>query len=437
MTRRAARTLVVGAATCLALAGATPPALATTFGGAQRAGAPSSWNPGKALAATDRFLLSAWASDCPPPKGKCATDHKPKMGVFVQRAPVTGVPAAWRPPLRVSQPAHQAQRASLAAEGMIAAVGWVSQTSYLHYAPAARRVFWLRLSGDGGLTWRAAAQLSAVDGRVDYPRIAVSEGRIYAVWTNAGTGDIRLAISDDLGATWTKRTVGTTTSRSDGSAEGFAGLPDVGASGSNVVAVWYADAAGQVVAATSSSGGDDLTMAPTMSLTAASPNDGRHYATAQGATDGVSHDVAIAYTAADGSVTAKRGNGSSLGSTRTITSWAISASGRTYGAGYGPAILPFGSDGLLAAFAGCRANKALTDACNTSNPAARIDILYTESGDGGQNWSTPVAMTNGASGPYRINDEPSLALTGAERRVSFDRYQVTFANYRVWMRSGA
>jgi hypothetical protein len=437
MTRWAARTLVVGAAACFTLAASIAPALATTFGAPQRAAAPSSWNPGKALAASDLYLMSAWTSDCPPPKGKCATDRKPKMGVFVQRAPVAGVPVAWRPPMRVSQPARQAQRASLAADGMIAAVGWVSQKSYLHYAPAARRVFWLRVSTDGGRTWRAAQQLSAVDGRVDYPRIAVSEGRVYAVWTNAGTGDIRLAISDDLGATWTKRTVGTTTSRSDGSAEGFAGLPDVGASGSNVVVVWYADAAGQVVAATSSAGGDDLTMAPTTPLTAASPNDGRHYAAAQGATDGASHDVAIAYTAADDSLAAQRWNGSSLGSARTITSWAISASGRTYGAGYGPAILPFGTDGLLAAFAGCRANKALADACSTSNPAARIDVLSTESGDGGQSWSTPVALTNGATGPYRINDEPSLAMTGTERRVSFDRYQVTYANYRVWMRSGA
>jgi hypothetical protein len=437
MTRRAARTLVVGSAACFMLSRAVAPAAASTFGPLQRAAAPSSWNPGKALAASNRFLLSAWASDCPPPKGRCATDHKPKMGVFVQRAPGAGVPAAWRRPLRVSPPSHQAQRASLAAEGTVAAVGWVTQTSYLHYAPAARRVFRIRISGDGGLTWRAADQLSAVDGRVDYPRVAVSQGRVYAVWTNAGSGDVRLAISDDLGATWTKRTVGTTRSRSDGTAEGFAGLPDVGASGPNVVVVWYADAAGRVVAATSSSGGDDLTMAPTVTLTPSSRNDGRHYAAAQGATDGASNDVAIAYTRADGTMIAQRWNGSGLGSARTITSWAISASGRTYGAGYGPAIAPFGSDGLLAAFAGCRANKALADACNASNPAARIDILYTESDDGGQSWSTPVALTNGAHSPYRINDEPSLALTGTERRVSFDRYQATFANYRVWMRSGA
>src|SRR4249919_1622393 len=221
MTRWGARTLAVGAAACFMLAGAIAPAAASTFGASQRAASPSSWNPGKALAASDRFLLSAWASDCPPPKGRCATDRKPTMGVFVQRAPVGGVPAAWRRPLRVSQPSHQAQRASLGADGPIAAVGWVTQTSYLHYNPAARRVLWLRVSGNGGRTWRGAVQLSAVGGRVDYPRVAVSEGRVYAVWTNAGTGDVRLAISDDLGATWTKRTVGTTTSRSDGRAEGF------------------------------------------------------------------------------------------------------------------------------------------------------------------------------------------------------------------------
>ena len=260
MTRRAARSLVVGTLTCLALAGFLPPAEAATYGGIQAAGAPYSWNPGKALTATDRFLLSAWASDCPPPTGACAQNTRPKMGVYVQRSAVDARPAAWKAPLRVSPPKLQAERAALGADGSLAAVGWVTQTSYLHYHPSARRIFWLRVSVDSGRTWRRAVQMTVTAGRVDYPRIAVSEGQIYAVWTNAATGEIRLAISANAGATWTKQTVGTSSAHADGSAEGFAALPDVGASGQNVAVVWFADDGGAVdqVGSTNGRRGVDL-----------------------------------------------------------------------------------------------------------------------------------------------------------------------------------
>ena len=80
MTRRSARSLVVGTLTCLALAGFIPPAEAAIYGGIQAAGAPYSWNPGKALAATDRFLLSAWASDCPPADRGLRAEHQAEDG---------------------------------------------------------------------------------------------------------------------------------------------------------------------------------------------------------------------------------------------------------------------------------------------------------------------------------------------------------------------
>src|SRR4029077_10102320 len=159
MTRRTARSLVVGAITCLCLAGSLTPARAATYGAIQGAGAPSSWNPGKALAATNGLLLSAWASDCPPPRGICARNARPKMGVYVQRGPIGSRPATWKRPVRVSQATKQAERASIGADGSLAAVGWVTQTSYLHYRPGARRVFWIRVGS--GASWRAPHQLSA------------------------------------------------------------------------------------------------------------------------------------------------------------------------------------------------------------------------------------------------------------------------------------
>jgi len=197
------------------------------------------------------------------------------MGVFVQRSPSGAVPAAWGKPKRVSPGDVQAERPSIAADGNLAVVGWVSQTSYLHYSPIARRSFWIRISTDHGATWRVRRRLSAFDGRVDYPRLAVDGHEIFAVWTNANTGAIRFATTKDLGATWSKRTVATTSSVSDGSREGFAGLPDIGVSGTNVAVVWFADERGAQQVALSSAGGTDLTSStPPTTLVGSSPNDG-------------------------------------------------------------------------------------------------------------------------------------------------------------------
>ncbi|HTG47796.1 MAG TPA: sialidase family protein [Actinomycetota bacterium] len=429
MTRRAARGLVVCVSLCAALAGSLPPALAVAYGGIQAAGPATSWNPGKALAASDEALLSAWASDCPPPKGKCARDSTPKMGVYIQRSPAGARPAAWKKPIRVSPGSRQAERASVGADGSLAAVGWVTQTSYLHYEPAARRVFWMRVSTDGGVSWRGALQMTVADGRVDYPRIAVSESVIYATWTNAATGEVRLGISDDAGATWTKRTLATSSAHADGNPEGFAALPDVGASGQNVVVVWQGDDGGAVEMIGSNDGGSSW--GSVTELSSASEEPGLDYAAAQGASDGVSHRVAIAY-GTDGGIGVRTFDGGGLSGPRDDPfDWPAPISGVTFVGGYGPAIAPFGTDGLVVAAAACR------NTCDTSNANARIDVVTTESGDDGQSWSTPIRLTDASQAPYRINDEPSIALTSGARRIAFDRYQTSFTNYRVGMRSGS
>ncbi len=63
--------------------------------------------------------------------------------------------------------------------------------------------------------------------------------------------------------------------------------------------------------------------------------------------------------------------------------------------------------------------------------------MVAASSDDGGDWSPPVRLTNAAAAPFRINDEPSLVLSGGVQRIAFDRYQSTFAAYRVGMRSGS
>jgi hypothetical protein len=432
MSGRARRLVFSVVATVLVLAGVARPGSAFAL---QRASAPFAWNPGKSLATAGGRLLSAWASDCPPPSGACATDRSPKMGVFVQRSPAGAVPAAWGKPKRMSPGVVQAERPSIAADGNLAVVGWVTQTSYLHYRPTARRSFWIRVSTDHGATWRAPHQVTPFDGRVDYPRLAVQGHEIFAVWTNANTGEIRFAITNDLGATWSKRTVGTTSSTSDGSRAGFAGLPDVGVSGTNVALVWFADQKGQQQVALSSTGGTDLTSStPSTTLVGSSPNDGQRYAAAAGSAIPGDPRVAVAFTT-QSKVLVRVWDGVTLGPELAVASFPTTAVGVLYTAGYGPAVLPTGSDGLSVAFAACRRRSNVADPCDPTDPGTRIDVLVRESPDGGATWGSFRRLADATRAPFRINDEPSIALTTGTRRIAFDSYETSFVAYVVRMGS--
>jgi hypothetical protein len=436
MTRRAVRPLVAGMLSFLIWISWSETALAVDFTRIRAAAAPFSWNPGKSLATATGHLISAWASDCPPPTGACATDRKPTMRVFVQRAGAKTVPAEWGKPIRVSPLDTQAERVSLAADGNLVVVGWVTQRSYLHYDPAAPRVFWIRISTDRGRHWRRPQRMSLRGGRVDYPRLAVAGVSIYAVWTNAETGDVRFAHTSDVGRSWTKGGIGTTTSRSDGSREGYAGLPDVGVSGGNVGVVWFANPNGMTRAVFSSTGGDDLfaSAGTAVTLAASSPNDGQRYAGAAGSPSANDPRVAVAFTT-NGQVLVRVWDGVTLGGEIAVANVPSVHRGVTYSGAYGPAVLPAAADDLLVAFAGCRARSGVPDPCDPADPGVRIDVLYAESPDGGSSWTPLQRLADGTVAPYRTNDEPSIALTSGTRRIAFDSYGSTFKRYRVRMRS--
>jgi hypothetical protein len=398
------------------------------------ASAPSSWNTGKALAATDGFVLSAWANDCPPPSGRCATNGQPKMGVFVQRARSNVRRLRWSTPRRMSPKGVHAERTTLAADGPRAIVGWVTQTRYRGFRPAAKRVFWIRRSGNEGKAWGARIRLSNPQGRVDYPRVALEGSRAYAVWTDADDGRIRFAMSTDAGRSWTRTTVGSTTAVGGRPSHGFAGLPDIGVSGSNVVITWYTDGGGRQVALTSSNAGGDLgpSSIPT-ELTASGPPNGVRYAAAQGATDGLSNRVAVAYTTATG-LAVRVWVGGVLNLERTVATWPFTVDGQSYADGYGPAVLPSGTSSLTVAFAACRSRPIAND-CDAFDPGARINVVVRDSGDAGFTWSSFDPITDATDPPYRTNDEPSLARTGSVLRVSFVRYQSDFSDFRVSART--
>ena len=423
--------LVVPVALALLMSAAAPARAAVTWGSTRTVGPPSIWNPGNALVGTSRGLVMVWSSDCPPPKGRCARDKGPYMGVFAQRHHAGG----WAKPVRISQRRAQAERATVAASGARVLAGWVTQTSYRRYRPRAPRVFYVRRSIDAGRRWSAPIRLSPKRSRVDYPTIAMTGSTAYAVWTAADTGAIRFASSTDAGAHWSIATIGTTTARPTG-AEGFAGYPVVGASGTNVVVTWFADDAGTQVAKGSSTGGGDLAGIGPDTLTTPSPNDGFHYANARGATDGISNDVVVAYST-DAGLAVRTFDGSSFGGEREVLSgpWPTSLGGVSYAGAYGPAVQPSGNGDLTLVFGACRVS-ALTDPCASTRRGARIDVFATISSDHGGSWTSPVRLNPANAGPP-VNESPSLAMTDATTRVViWNARDPSFLDYGLRSRSG-
>jgi hypothetical protein len=357
------------------------------------------------------------------------------MGVFLQRSPLGAVPPTWSTPRRVSARGVHAERAAIAADGPNVVVGWVTQQSYLHYSPTDPRVFWIRASTTNGRTWRAPHRVSLPSGRVDYPHLAVEGSTVYAVWTNGDTGEIRFGRSTDLGRTWTRATIGTTSAkRPSMPREGYAGLPDIGASGSNVMVAWFATKTGQQVVATSDVGGADLVGATPTELVATSPYEGQQYPGVGGAVDPADPRVAVAYTT-DTGVELRVFDGGALGPALPVWTWPVDVGTMTAVGGYGPAVLPLPVGGIAVAVAACRP-KDTGDPCDPLAQGTRIETLTSTSADGGATWG-PVSRLTRAGAPYLVSDEPSIALTGSVQRIAYVRYGRTFTEYDVWMRSGS
>jgi len=358
------------------------------------------------------------------------------MGVFVQRARLGRL--RWSDPRRISPKKAHAERASVAAYGNVALAGWVTQTSYLRYDGGRRRVFALRRSTDRGAHWSRQKRLTPRGGRVDYPQLAVAAGAAYAVWTNADSGAIRLAISRNDGKTWSSVSVGTTHAKPV-AGEGFAGYPTVGASGANVVVAWFADNGGTQVAKVSNQEGSDLTASsPSVTIVAKSPHDGFHYAVARGAADGVTNHVALAYTTASGIALRTFDGSGGLGAELEVLggSWPTQIGGRTYSGATAPSVEPFGSDGLTVVFAACRDSARAND-CRSTVKGARLDVYETGSLNGGSTWTTPDLVGGVRDRGTRVNEAPGVVMIRPDKRfVLWTARDETFSTYRLSMRIG-
>jgi hypothetical protein len=391
-----------------------------------------SWNYGNSLEKSScsgtTYLNSLYATDYV--KGTFAGDSGPYQGAYVTRANITGSPLAWSAPKRVNPGTQHAERTTLAADANYVYAGYVSQTSYDNYDPAAKRVFYVKTSADCGATWGAAVRVSPGTGRVDYPILAADGGNVYATWVNGATGDVKFAKSVDHGATWPATTVGTTTSKDPAdTAEGFYGYPTVAASGVNVAIGWFTNNAGrQVVRGSSNSG---TSFAAEVEVTATSPNDTIHYMTGGGQEDGVNDRVALAYTSAT-AVQVRVWDGS-WGTAQTVQTIGSTIDATTFSGSYGPAPLPYGTNSIMVVYPNCNATTGTTNDCEYADSKVRTSLVLEDSVTG--TFGDSAARTVASAVQHRyLNDSPSIVTNGTSRFVLYNGWTANYFYYRTFMK---
>ena len=387
--------------------GILPPS-GVLWGKTYGAGPAYTWNAGNGLARTvsagSQRLHVAYATDRI--GSRWATNSGPRMGIYYVRS-TTG--STWTAPKRLNPTTQHAARVATAAAGSRVYVTWVSQTRITSFLNTAPRVLYVRVNTNHGASasWRTTIRLTSTSGRVDYPTIAASGRDVYLAYTDAVTGKVRLAVSRDYGATWTTRTMGTTTASS---AQGRQGFPSVAVSGSNAVVSWNADAAGTVLARRSTDRGTTWSAVETVTT----DNAGTVSAAVRGTR------VAVTWTTGPEihvrvALAGVWGPDRIVGSIRQDAQFA-----------YSPAVALQGTTRLAVAWA---------EQLKGSTGWARLN--WTESANNGALWYQTQVLGSTTSTSRRVNDWPSVQWPSeSTRQVLWGGWTPNTNSYRLYIRSG-
>jgi hypothetical protein len=424
---RAALAAVLAVVLALVLTGAwflTRPAVAAVAWGPQRTVADWAWSTGSSLAVTGSgaTLVVHELSSSDFADGHFATDHGPYEGVFLSSSQDHG--QSWSAPVRVSQPSKHADRGALAADGDHLYAVWVTRASYDHYSPSGRRVLYFRANtaAGGSNGWGSTVRLSKTKGRVDQASVAADGGRVYVVWTDANSGDVRLALSPDGGKTW-KRSVLGKAKASDPTGEGRIGLPSIAAAGANVGVSWLATPNGIVKARLSTNGGRAWHPPITLASSGGAADEGSP------SVAGVGDRLAFAWTTPSG-VWVKTWSGGSWSASVQVATFAGTS---IYSGGYDAAVSLTGTDGIGVAWSACR-----SAGCATTSALTRTNLLWSQSVDGGVTWSGASLVHGANTADQTINDGASIVwLDASTRLLSYAGSVSGLTTYRLYARVGS
>jgi hypothetical protein len=335
--------------------------------GHTRGVASNRWNDGAGLArtttSTAAYLHEVSTSDLV--GSRPVTDSGPFEPIEYSRLSSGSL---WGPSFRVNPMTQHGDRPTVAASGAYLYVAWVSITKPVHYSPTAPRILYLRINHANGAStgWSTIHRFTSTTGRVDFPVVAASGSSVFLVWTDSITGDVRLAVSHNRGATWAIHTIGTTTFVTP---DGREGSPSVAAFGSRITVSWTGDRYGAVRTRSSTDGA----ISWTSTVTLATSSNGLTSVAVRGTRS------AIAWTAGR-DVYVRTVTGSTWG---PIVSTTPPGAATFYDGSAYPVVALQGSSGLAVAFSAC------VSPCPATN-ARIIDLIWAESTDNGTTWGRQV-----------------------------------------------
>jgi hypothetical protein len=241
---------------------------------------------------------------------------------------------------------------------------------------------------------------------------------VFVSYTDSDTGAITLMASADYGATWSTSTVATTlATNGDG---GYAGWPEIAASGANVAVTWIDQNMGDGYVAISTDYGltfgtaKRIAVNPVFSMAVAAKGD----------------RIAVASVSEAGSSVSLWKAGSWLRS-RGYASHDPSGTAR-YKAAYGPAVVLSGTSTVAVAWSGCR--RANCAASSTYG----VDVLWRESSNDLKDLKPTVLVASyAASSSKRYNEYPSVLMPSTTRRlITYTSWSASGSTYRVYFETG-
>ena len=405
-----------GQSTVSLTATGTDPVSAVAWG-TTRSGPTYSWNLGQSLArtvnGTTTYLHATYTTDRV--SGSWVDDNGPYAGINYVRTSNNG--STFTTPKRLNPSTQHGSRGSLAATGKFVYATWISTSRWIAYKGTAPRVLYLRRNANHGsrTAWNTTKRLTSLSGRVDYPTVAAAGSNVYVVYTDSGTGSIKLKVSRDRAATWKTITLGTTSAGS--ATAGRYGIPRIAVSGNTVIVAWLANANGALNARVSSDAGRTWS--------------------AIGSIVGTSTDIPAVAASGSRAAVAWTDGSSAVVRTWAAGSWSapkatVLPPGASYTHTYGPAVALSGTVGVGVAWTGC------VTSCTSWTTATRADLVWSESKDGGASWFAGQRIGRSeTSSARRYNDYPSILWPSATvRHVLWNTGTAGTNSYRIVLRTG-
>lgn len=330
--------------------------------------------------------------------GATATDSGPYLGVYYRRGNVNG--STWGTPKRLNPSTTHGDRATVAKSGKYVYVAWRRQagsngSTWNGVAPQPLQ-FRRNTSHGSSSAWKAQPSFTAAN-TIDRPSIAVSGVHVYIVYTDMLTGEIRLQVSADYGASFVYAgAIGATTATREG---GLSGRPVIAVSGSAMGIAWFNGTTTRVKISTNAGASfgidTDLIASGAEWLDAASS----------------SGHLGFAWTDSNNrSLYVRTFNGTTLGATRTVLTLSDATA---YKVLHHPSIAMTATSVIGVSYEACTSID-----CSASGAGAGSAIRWVESRNGGATWSKQVTVGSQTASTSRTHNEWSSAIfAGSTGRI--------------------